>query len=43
MDGEAFIEARRKVDKTFDGDDVSWLERLHKESILFPMDEFVLV
>ncbi|KAH8754685.1 heterokaryon incompatibility protein-domain-containing protein [Hyaloscypha sp. PMI_1271] len=43
MDGEAFIEARRKVDKTFDGDDVSWLERLHEESILFPMDEFVLV
>lgn len=43
MDGEAFVEARKKADPSYDGQDHSWLQRLHKEPIPFPTSDFILI
>lgn len=43
MDGEGLIETRKNADPTYDGDDTSWLQRLHEERMPFPVQEFVLV
>lgn len=42
MDGEAFVEAGQKNDPEYDGQDRSWLKRLH-EAMPFPTQEFILV
>ena len=43
MDGEAFVNARKEADASYDGIDRSWLERSHEEPIPFPSQEFILV
>jgi hypothetical protein len=43
LDSEAFVEARKQADPTYDGVDRTWLERLHEEPIPFPTQYFTLV
>ena len=43
MDGEAFVKARKKTDSIYNGEDRSWLERLHEEPTPFSTQEFVLI
>ncbi|KAH7064450.1 heterokaryon incompatibility protein-domain-containing protein [Paraphoma chrysanthemicola] len=40
MYGEGLIERRKIVDPAYDGDDISWLDRLHNEAMPFQAETF---
>ncbi|KAL8868332.1 MAG: hypothetical protein Q9174_005063 [Haloplaca sp. 1 TL-2023] len=42
MDGEALVEARGSFDPDHDTSDSSWLYRLHKEPMPFPVKDFII-
>ena len=42
MDGEGLVEARKIADPTYNGEDISWLDRLHNEAVPFQAESFII-